>query len=180
MGVHGLWEILGPTARPVRLESLGRKKLAVDASIWIYQFMKAMRDKEGHQLKNAHIVGFFRRICKLLYFGIQPVFVFDGGVPVLKRQTIAKRRQRREGKKETVKQTAHRLLAQQLQKNAEKKQVDIVLANSKSPTKATKRELPLGALEFTEYYEDNNYFDGEKMVPKPDESTDSPKKDIKQ
>ncbi|GMG39241.1 unnamed protein product [Ambrosiozyma monospora] len=179
MGVHGLWEILGPTARPVRLESLGRKKLAVDASIWIYQFLKAMRDKEGHQLKNAHIVGFFRRICKLLYFGIQPVFVFDGGVPVLKRQTIAKRRQRREGKKETVKQTARRLLAQQLQKNAEKKQVDIVRANSKSPTKATKRKLPMGALEFTEYYEDNNYFDGEKMVPKPDDSTDSFKKDIK-
>lgn len=44
MGVNSLWDILGPSARPVRLEALSRKKLAVDASIWIYQFLKAVRD----------------------------------------------------------------------------------------------------------------------------------------
>lgn len=47
-----------------------------------------MRDKEGNALKNAHLLGFFRRICKLLYYGIRPVFVFDGGAPSLKRHTL--------------------------------------------------------------------------------------------
>lgn len=119
MGVHGLWKILEPAHRPVRLESLARKRLAVDASIWIYQFLKAVRDAEGNALHNSHIVGFFRRICKLLFHGIRPVFVFDGGAPVLKRQTIAGRKQRREGRREDAAQTARKLLALQVKKRAE-------------------------------------------------------------
>lgn len=47
-----------------------------------------MRDKEGHALVNAHVLGFLRRISKLLFHGIKPVFVFDGGAPVLKRMTL--------------------------------------------------------------------------------------------
>jgi hypothetical protein len=39
-------------------------------------------------------VGFLRRINKLLFHGIKPVFVFDGGAPVLKRSTIVSRFQR--------------------------------------------------------------------------------------
>lgn len=34
--------------------------------------------------------GFLRRINKLLFHGIKPVFVFDGGAPVLKRATIVR------------------------------------------------------------------------------------------
>ncbi|EGW35489.1 uncharacterized protein SPAPADRAFT_69718 [Spathaspora passalidarum NRRL Y-27907] len=119
MGVHSLWDIVGPTARPVRLEALSRKKLAVDASIWIYQFLKAVRDKEGNSLPSSHIIGFFRRICKLLYFGILPIFVFDGGVPVLKRETINARKNRRLKKAETTRETAQKLLAIQIQRQAE-------------------------------------------------------------
>ncbi|KIA75754.1 single-stranded DNA endonuclease [Aspergillus ustus] len=119
MGVQGLWTIVQPCARPVKLETLNRKRLAVDASIWIYQFLKAVRDKEGNALRNSHVVGFFRRICKLLYFGIKPVFVFDGGAPVLKRQTIANRKKRREGRREDAVRTAGKLLAVQLQRTAE-------------------------------------------------------------
>merc|ERR1719502_1498864 len=50
-------------------------------------------------MKGAHLLGFFRRICKLLYLKIKPVFVFDGPPPVLKRQTLrlrAEQRQREE------------------------------------------------------------------------------------
>lgn len=119
MGVQGLWTIVQPCARPVKLETLNKKRLAVDASIWIYQFLKAVRDKEGNALRNSHIVGFFRRICKLLYFGIKPVFVFDGGAPILKRQTITNRKKRREGRREDAVQTASKLLAVQLQRTAE-------------------------------------------------------------
>lgn len=116
MGVNSLWEIVGPAARPVKLEALLRKKLAVDALIWIYQFLKAVRDKEGNSIGPSHIVGFFRRICKLLYHGILPVFVFDGGAPALKRQVIQKRRERREGQQEVATVTAQKLLAMQLQR----------------------------------------------------------------
>lgn len=66
------------------------KSLAIDSSIWIYQFQATMRDKEGRGLTNAHLLGFLRRICKLLFYGIKPVFVFDGGAPTLKRSTIVR------------------------------------------------------------------------------------------
>lgn len=121
MGVNSLWDILGPTSRTVKLEALTRKKLAVDASIWIYQFLKAVRDSEGNALQLSHIVGFFRRICKLLYFGILPIFVFDGGAPALKRETIKKRRERREGKRESTTETAQRLLAILVQRQRQDK-----------------------------------------------------------
>ncbi|KAK5800697.1 hypothetical protein VI817_002909 [Penicillium citrinum] len=119
MGVTGLWTVVQPCARPIKLETLNKKRLAVDASIWIYQFLKAVRDKEGNALRNSHVVGFFRRICKLLYFGIRPVFVFDGGAPILKRQTIAARKKRREGHREDATRTAGKLLAVQMQRIAE-------------------------------------------------------------
>ncbi|KAF1964660.1 PIN domain-like protein [Bimuria novae-zelandiae CBS 107.79] len=122
MGVTGLWTVLQPNARPIKIETLNKKRLAVDASIWIYQFLKAVRDKEGNALRNSHIVGFFRRICKLLFIGIKPVFVFDGGAPALKRQTINHRKSRREGRREDAVRTAGKLLALQMQRVAEEEE----------------------------------------------------------
>ena len=43
MGVKGLWELLAPSGRQVKVEMLGGTKVAVDASIWLIQFVKAMR-----------------------------------------------------------------------------------------------------------------------------------------
>src|ERR1700750_41192 len=122
MGVTGLWTIVHPCARPIKIETLNKKRLAIDASIWIYQFLKAVRDKEGNQLRNSHIVGFFRRVCKLLFIGIKPVFVFDGGAPALKRQTISGRKRRREGRREDAVRTAGKLLVLQMQRIAEEKE----------------------------------------------------------
>jgi hypothetical protein len=72
----------------LRLETTEGKAMAIDSSIWIYQFQATMRDKEGRALVNAHVLGFLRRISKLLFYGIKPVFVFDGGAPTLKRNTL--------------------------------------------------------------------------------------------
>lgn len=119
MGVTGLWTVLQPCARPVKIETLNKKRLAIDASIWIYQFLKAVRDKEGNALRNSHVVGFFRRICKLLFIGIKPVFVFDGGAPILKRETIGGRKARREGRREDAVRTAGKLLGVQMRRRAE-------------------------------------------------------------
>ncbi|XP_060587339.1 DNA excision repair protein ERCC-5 homolog [Ruditapes philippinarum] len=101
MGVHGLWQLLSSTGKPVPLESLEGKVLAVDVSVWLHQLSKGMRDSSGNPLPNAHLHGLFTRICKLLYYRIKPVFVFDGGVPMLKKQTLASRRNKREDAEKT-------------------------------------------------------------------------------
>ncbi|WFD29925.1 DNA repair protein rad2 [Malassezia sp. CBS 17886] len=118
MGVQGLWQLLEPAARPVTLESLQGKRLAIDSSIWLHHFQMAMRDKEGQTLANAHLLGFLWRILKLLYYGIKPVFVFDGGAPVQKRRTIANRRHQRSVAKESHARAAEKLLAAQLRQAA--------------------------------------------------------------
>ncbi|XP_059474980.1 DNA excision repair protein ERCC-5 homolog isoform X2 [Neocloeon triangulifer] len=101
MGVHGLWKLLEPTGQPVNLETLENKVLAIDVSMWLHQAMKGYHDASGNALPNAHLLGLFHRICKLMFYNIKPVFVFDGGVPQLKKQTLAKRKQmkKRAGKK---------------------------------------------------------------------------------
>jgi len=92
--------------------------MAIDSSIWIYQFQATMRDKEGRGLVNAHVLGFLRRICKLLFYGIKPVFVFDGGAPVLKRATISERKKKKSGAALSHAKVAERLLAAQMRREA--------------------------------------------------------------
>lgn len=65
----------------------------LDISIWLHQVTKGFQDAKGSTLPNAHLLGLFHRLCKLLFYRIKPIFVFDGSVPALKRQTIAKRAQ---------------------------------------------------------------------------------------
>lgn len=74
------------------------------------QFMKAMRDEKGDMVRNAHLLGFFRRICKLLFLRTKPVFVFDGGTPALKRRTVVARRRQRENAQAKIRKTAEKLL----------------------------------------------------------------------
>lgn len=62
--------------------------LLLDISIWLHQVVKGFQDSNGATLPNAHLLGLFHRLCKLMYYRIKPVFVFDGGVPPLKRETI--------------------------------------------------------------------------------------------
>ncbi|CAJ1947976.1 unnamed protein product [Sphenostylis stenocarpa] len=116
MGVHGLWELFSPVSRRVSVETLAEKTLVVDnpqtlfllfslplhqlsdllplfpliadVSIWMVQFMKARRDEKGEMVWNAHLLGFFRCICKLMFLRTKPVFVFDGGTAALKRRTV--------------------------------------------------------------------------------------------
>ena len=98
MGVKGLWDVLSPCGRRTPIEFLEGKTLAVDASIWLIQvhtrtspstdqyalqFVKAMRDERGERLHNAHLIGFFRRISKLLFHHIKPGGLYDGPVRLM-------------------------------------------------------------------------------------------------
>ncbi|SPO29552.1 related to RAD2 - structure-specific nuclease of the nucleotide excision repairosome [Ustilago trichophora] len=124
MGVQGLWQLLQPVARPIKIETLEGKRLAIDSSLWLYHFQMAMRDKEGRTLSNAHILGFLWRILKLLFHGVRPVFVFDGGAPVMKRKTLSGRKARKQGAKESHARTAEKLLAAQMRQAAIKHVAD--------------------------------------------------------
>ena len=57
MGVKGLWNLLEPAGRRVNVEMLAGRRVAVDASMWLVQFIKAMRDEQGEMIHNAHLLG---------------------------------------------------------------------------------------------------------------------------
>lgn len=113
MGVRGLWKIIEPAGRPVPSpEALSGQRVAIDASIWLYQFLRVVPPGGA-----AHLIltGLFRRLCKLLYFGIKPVMVFDGVPPPLKKKTTRERAARRGRAEERYGKTARKLIATQLQ-----------------------------------------------------------------
>ncbi|XP_021372076.1 DNA repair protein complementing XP-G cells homolog [Mizuhopecten yessoensis] len=122
MGVQGLWQLIQSTGKPVSLLSLDGKILSVDVSIWLHQAVKGVRDKDGNPLPNAHLQVLFSRLCKLLFYKIKPVFVFDGGVPVLKKQTLISRRETREFAEKESTKTNQKLL-QNLMKSRAVKEV---------------------------------------------------------
>eukprot|EP00966_Prymnesium_polylepis_P088764 2054166-Prymnesium_polylepis.1 len=114
MGVSKLWDLLAPCGRRCSVDALARKRLAVDASIWLIQFIKAMRDESGDMIANAPLLGLFRRLCKLLFLHVRPVLVFDGVTPVLKQRTVARRQAFRRQQESSMKRTAEKILLNQL------------------------------------------------------------------
>ncbi|EDW02918.1 GH10954 [Drosophila grimshawi] len=136
MGVTGLWKLIEPCGKPVPVETLEGKVLAVDISIWLHQVVKGFQDSKGSALNNAHLLGLFHRLCKLLYYRVRPVFIFDGSVPQLKRDTIARRQQQRS----KLSNEADRIQALLLQSLAKEKVVQQALGTNaemllKSPIK---------------------------------------------
>ncbi|XP_064131305.1 DNA excision repair protein ERCC-5 [Loxodonta africana] len=118
MGVQGLWKLLECSGRQISPESLEGKILAVDISIWLNQALKGVRDHLGGSIENAHLLILFHRLCKLLFFRIRPIFVFDGDAPLLKKQTLAKRRQRKDLANSDSRKTTEKLLKTFLKRQA--------------------------------------------------------------
>ncbi|KAM0788452.1 hypothetical protein ACM66B_001586 [Microbotryomycetes sp. NB124-2] len=97
----------------------------------------ATRDKKtGNVIQGAHIMGTFRRIMKLLFHGIKPVFVFDGEAPALKRRTLEGRRRRKEGAGQNLQRTAKALLSAQLRAHLVKEEA------KKEKARAEKQGMP--------------------------------------
>ena len=108
MGIKGLMKLIAdhaPAAIKEReiTEYFGRK-VAIDASMCLYQFLIAVRSgPEFQNLTNeagevtSHLQGMFYRTIRMLDAGIKPVFVFDGKPPTMKKSNeLAKRAERRE------------------------------------------------------------------------------------
>lgn len=136
MGVHGLWELLSPVGHRVSNENVRNKILAVDVSIWLTQFVIAMRDPEGAKVRNAHLLGVFRRCIKLLFLSVKPVLVFDGATPAIKRRTLASRRAQREKHEAKVRRLAEKILVTHIKKHA----IGRAIAGKKRSIKNTERE----------------------------------------
>jgi len=110
MGIKGLARLLSDEApdsiREVPLSSLHGRKIAIDASMAIYQFLIAVRsggpNTAATVLTNAegettsHVQGIFNRTIRYMSEGIRPVYVFDGKPPSFKSGELAKRREKRE------------------------------------------------------------------------------------
>ncbi|KPM04734.1 XP-G DNA excision repair-like protein [Sarcoptes scabiei] len=94
MGVTGLWSLIEDAGTRINIETLNHKILAIDLSIWINQSIKGFRDRDGRSIENAHLLGLFYRLCKLLFYRIKPIVVFDGECPQLKLKTVQKRSER--------------------------------------------------------------------------------------
>ncbi|KAI9207101.1 PIN domain-like protein [Polychytrium aggregatum] len=105
MGIHGLSKVLGDNAESSMKENeiknyFGRK-VAIDASMSIYQFLIAVRQQDGMQLSNefgettSHLMGMFYRTIRMVENGIKPCYVFDGKPPDMKSSELQKRGERR-------------------------------------------------------------------------------------
>ncbi|PFH34466.1 XPG N-terminal domain-containing protein [Besnoitia besnoiti] len=122
MGVKGLWDLLAPAGRRVPAGNLKGKVAAVDAAIWLVQFLHAMKRPDGSPMPAAHLVGFFNRLCRLLFFQIRPIIVFDGPPPYLKRQTLLARKRQRQQQEKNLRSVVARLLLNQLKEKRRQEQ----------------------------------------------------------
>ncbi|KAG1089367.1 hypothetical protein G6F42_019992 [Rhizopus arrhizus] len=106
MGIKGLTNLISehaPSAiKSHEIKSYFGRKVAIDASMSIYQFMIAVRQQDGQLLQNedgettSHLMGMFYRTVRMVDHGIKPVYVFDGKPPTLKSGELAKRKARKE------------------------------------------------------------------------------------
>ncbi|KAK9084466.1 hypothetical protein Scep_030937 [Stephania cephalantha] len=101
MGIKGLTKLLADNApksmKEQKFESYFGRKIAIDASMSIYQFLIVVGRSGTEMLTNeagevtSHLQGMFSRTIRLLEAGLKPLYVFDGKPPDLKKQELAKR-----------------------------------------------------------------------------------------
>lgn len=105
MGIKGLTKLLADNApkamKEQKFESYFGRKIAIDASMSIYQFLIVVGRSGTEMLTNeagevtSHLQGMFSRTIRLLEAGIKPLYVFDGKPPELKKEELAKRYSKR-------------------------------------------------------------------------------------
>ena len=100
MGIKNLLKLINmypDLIEEKEIEDFKNKKIAIDISILLYQFVISVRNT-GSDLTNkkgeltSHILGLFNKTIRLLENNIIPVFVFDGKPPDLKKKVLDVRR----------------------------------------------------------------------------------------
>ncbi|CAO1623823.1 unnamed protein product [Sympodiomycopsis kandeliae] len=110
MGIKGLTSLIQDEApdsiKEHDIKSFFGRKVAIDASMSLYQFLIAVRQGDGQQLMSesgettSHLMGFFYRTLRMIDHGMKPMYVFDGTPPDLKKQVLAGRFGKREEARE--------------------------------------------------------------------------------
>ncbi|XP_065323505.1 DNA excision repair protein ERCC-5 homolog isoform X2 [Gordionus sp. m RMFG-2023] len=140
MGVSNLWGILQSCGNPIKPESLEGKILAIDISIWLHQ---ALHGYVNTSLSNnkPHLHLIINRIFKLLHYKIKPVFVFDGGVPVLKRRTMLTRQEKRNNASVDIDKLNRQIVKNKLWEDILKKYMGIENNLSKNNIKIEDKDI---------------------------------------
>ncbi len=121
MGVK-IFDILQP--KSITWKELEGKTLAVDASLYLHQFLASIRQRDGTPLTDSkgrttsHLVGLFSRTAQWLERGIKPVYVFDGKPPELKKKVREERKAMKEEAKEKYEQAIIRGNIEEMKKYA--------------------------------------------------------------
>jgi len=106
MGILGLSKLIADVApsaiKENEIKNYFGRKVAIDASMSLYQFLIAVRQDGGAQLTNesgettSHLMGMFYRTIRMVDNGIKPVYVFDGKPPQMKAGELEKRKEKRD------------------------------------------------------------------------------------
>ncbi len=95
--------------KAISWEDLRGKRIGVDSSNSIFQFLSSIRQRDGAPLMDSkgritsHLSGLFHRSVNLMQKGIKLCYIFDGKPPELKYGTQQMRRERKEKAKEKYK-----------------------------------------------------------------------------
>ena len=99
MGIQ-IFDIL--QKKDIEIEDLKGRVLAVDAFLWLHQFLSIIRQPDGTPLMDSkgritsHLSGIFYRSARLIESGLKLVFVFDGPSPKFKAFTVEERKNLKE------------------------------------------------------------------------------------
>ncbi|GMT33553.1 hypothetical protein PFISCL1PPCAC_24850, partial [Pristionchus fissidentatus] len=137
MGIHGLWPVLETSSERVSLEKLDGKRVAVDVSIWLYQAQLGFSPDSP----SPHVHLLIRRLAKLIFYKIRPVFVFDGpAVPVFKRRVLEERAMKRHADELVVTKDKMKHLEDLARSEHEPEAVQKALTAMRSPQKRKRRD----------------------------------------
>lgn len=104
MGIQGLMKLIcdySPSSiKDHAIKNYFGRKIAIDASMSLYQFLIAVRTDEGVLTSSdgettSHLMGLFYRTIRMVENGIKPVYVFDGKPPDMKSGELVKRTEKR-------------------------------------------------------------------------------------
>lgn len=118
MGIKGLHKFLETYApggiKEISTTTLQDKVVAIDASIFIYQFASAIKSsvddlKTSEGKVTTHIHGILTKTLGILKKKIKPIFVFDGKPPSLKQGVLDSRKQTKSSANTEIAQVQHKL-----------------------------------------------------------------------
>lgn len=104
MGIKNLMKVIKryspKSIKDIKIDDLQGKKVAVDANLFIYKSVFAIRSGMGKDImhgdkKVSHLYIMFIRLCGMLLRDIKPIFVFDYAYPDIKDKCIKERKERR-------------------------------------------------------------------------------------